>query len=88
MKKNPKAYNPKTFRPMARQNIRFQNDLEIKIHKEVSSLRYGRDLVINVDGNIDDYIYAVKKSAYYNCIEDLKILVSKDKTQITLSINL
>lgn len=72
---------------MARQNIKFEDDLEIKIHKIVSSLRYGQEITIPVEPDIDTCVYAIKKSAYYNCMEDIKILVSKDKTEIKISIS-
>lgn len=85
--KNRGKYNPNKFRPMARQNIKFENDLEIKIHKIVSSLRYGQEIAIPVKPDIDTCVYAIKKSAYYNCMEDIKILISKDKTEIKISIS-
>lgn len=87
MNKKIKTRNKKLFRPMARQNIKFVGDLENQLHKLVSSIKYDEEISLPVNGDIDEYIYCIKKSAYYNCIEDLKILVSKDKTEIKISIS-
>lgn len=80
-----KKKSKKLFKPIAKQNFKFENDFEIFIHKIVSSLSYGEEIIIPVNDDLDDYIYAIKKSGYYNCMDDLKILVSLDKTQITIS---
>lgn len=84
MKANRKGYDPQKFRPMARQNIVFHDPYEIKIHKIVSALSYGQKTIIPVENTVDLCIYAIKKSAYYNCMNSLKIIVSKDQTEIVI----
>lgn len=69
----------KTFRPIAKEKLRFENEFEISIHKMICSLRYGEEITLEIENDPSLYIYAAKKSAYYNCMDELKIIISKDK---------
>lgn len=78
----------KVFRPMPKEKLRFETDLEIYLHKLISSLRYGEEIVVDVTDNPSLFIYAAKKSAYYNCMEDVKILLTKDKKKLTIKMEI
>lgn len=76
------------FREMPREKLKFSTPLEVEIHKIVSALRYGDEMVIELKDHPELYIYAAKKSAYYNCIDNLKVILSKDRTNIRLYVEL
>lgn len=78
----------KVFRPMPKEKLRFDSELEIYLHKVISSMRYGEEIDLEIEDNPSLYVYAAKKSAYYNCITDLKIVISKDKKKIKLYIEI
>lgn len=78
-KKSDNKTKDRVFRPIPREKIKFETELEISIHKKVSSLCYGEEMIIDVTDNPALFLYAAKKSAYYNCMDDVKIILSKDK---------
>ena len=78
----------RSFRPMPKEKLRFENELEVYLHKIISSLRYGDEIDLEVKDNPALYIYAAKKSAYYNCISDLKIVLSKDKKSLKIYVEI
>lgn len=83
-----KETKDRVFRPIPREKIRFETELEITVHKIVSSLRYGEEIVIDVTDNPALFVYAAKKSAYYNCMDDAKILLTKDKKKLTIKMEI
>lgn len=88
MRKSSSLGQIKTFRPVSKEKLRFETELEIYLHKVISSMRYGEEIDLEIEDEPSLYVYAAKKSAYYNCISDLKAVVSKDKTKIKIYIEI
>jgi hypothetical protein len=69
---------------------RFETEIEKKMHKVVSSLKYGEKITISTNSMTEDEEKAVtkalSKSAKFNCIE-LKIQKARDKQAINISVN-
>ena len=76
------------FLPKNKALISFTTDVEIRMHKIVSALRYGEKITIEVNGDYREYVYAVKKSAYYNCMDDLSVSRTKDKKSIIVKVDI
>lgn len=83
-----KKAKDRVFRPISKEKIKFENELEILVHKKVSSLCYGEEMIIDVTDNPALFIYAAKKSAYYNCMDDVKVILSKDKKKLTIKMEI
>ena len=69
---------------------RFETEIEKKMHKVVSSLRYGEKITISTNSMTEDEEKAVtkalSKSAKYNCIQ-LKIQKTRQERSINISVN-
>lgn len=70
--------------------IRFETDIEKQYHKQISGLRYGQLIkieMINVEEQKQKEIMkAIEKSGFYNCME-LVVRWSKDKTHLLVKVN-
>jgi hypothetical protein len=69
---------------------RFETEIEKKMHKVVSSLRYGEKITISTNSMSQDeekaLTKALSKSAKYNCIQ-LKIQKTRQENSINISVN-
>jgi hypothetical protein len=69
---------------------RFETEIEKKMHKVVSSLRYGEKITISTNSMSQDEEKAVtkalNKSAKYNCIQ-LKIQKTRQENSISICVN-
>lgn len=69
---------------------RFETEIEKKMHKVVSSLRYGEKITISTNSMSQDeekaLTKALTKSAKFNCIE-LKIQKARQERSINISVN-
>jgi hypothetical protein len=69
---------------------RFETEIEKRMHKVVSSMRYGEKITISTHSMTEDEEKAVtkalNKSAKFNCIE-LKIQKAREKEAINISVN-
>jgi hypothetical protein len=69
---------------------RFETEIEKKMHKVVSSLRYGEKITISTSSMSQDeekaLTKALSKSAKYNCIQ-LKIQKTRQENSINISVN-
>lgn len=68
-------------------NLRFNTELEKKIHRIISTIKYGEEIIIDVDTDIKEILKAIKKSLFYNCINDAKVTKLDDKTKIKVKID-
>ena len=70
--------------------IRFETDIEKQYHKQISGLRYGQLIKIEMadveEQKQKEIIKAIEKSAFYNCIQ-LVVRWSKDKTHLLVKAN-
>lgn len=66
---------------LKKETLRFETEIEKRIHKIISSARVGTTMNFDVDGDYDDFMYAIKKSVFYNNI-DCKITSFKEKRKI------
>jgi|LakMenE18May11ns_1017448.scaffolds.fasta_scaffold8619175_1 hypothetical protein len=69
---------------------RFETEIEKRMHKVVSSLKYGEKITISTNSMSQDeekaLTKALNKSAKFNCIE-LKIQKAREKDSINISVN-
>lgn len=69
---------------------RFETEIEKKMHKVVSSLRYGEKITISTNSMSQDeekaLTKALSKSAKYNCIQ-LKIQKTRQENSINIWVN-
>jgi len=69
---------------------RLETEIEKRMHKVVSSMRYGEKITISTNSMTEDEEKAVtkalNKSAKFNCIE-LKIQKVREKQAINISVN-
>jgi hypothetical protein len=71
-----------------REKLKFMTDVEIEVHKLISSLCYGQQIEIDIGNDKKTYVKAVKKSAFYNCMDTLKIVHNKKRKSITVKIEI
>jgi len=72
-------------------NLFFNTDIEKKMHKIVSSLRYGQEIKLSTDSITEEeekqMVKALRKSAKFNCI-DLKIIKQRNQALIKIQANI
>lgn len=70
------------------EKLRFSSEIEKRIHKIVSVIKYGETIRIDIEGNLvsdkDTIVKAIKKSAQYNCLT-VKTKWSKDKDHVLVT---
>lgn len=66
-----------------RETLRFETDLEKKIHKLLSKVNLGTTLELTIEGEEEAFIKAVKKSLFYNNT-DYRIRIAETREKVIL----